>query len=174
MITLITGGSKCGKSSLAERILSCGKYDSLIYLATMQPFGSDAAEAIERHRKMREGKEFQTVEKYTDIHEIVNDGNCGILLECMGNLCANEMFSENEISYPADKILSSVRCVSANASHLVIVSNEVGCDGLSYTRETQLYIRAMAEINSRTAELADNVIECVYGIPVVLKGELPC
>ena len=40
MTTLITGGSKCGKSRLAERVLS-GFDGRKIYLATMQPYGSD-------------------------------------------------------------------------------------------------------------------------------------
>lgn len=36
MLTLITGGCKCGKSSIAENILSdfCGRK---IYIATMEP-----------------------------------------------------------------------------------------------------------------------------------------
>lgn len=33
------------------------------------------------------------------------------------------------------------------------------------------YIRAMAEINRRLADMADAVIEVVVGIPVILKGE---
>ena len=39
MLTLITGGCKCGKSSIAEDILSdfCGRK---IYIATMEPFGA--------------------------------------------------------------------------------------------------------------------------------------
>ena len=69
MTTLVTGGSKCGKSSFAEKMLE-GFPGRKVYIATMQPFGEDASEAIERHRKMREGKGFETVEKYTDIHEI--------------------------------------------------------------------------------------------------------
>lgn len=174
MITLVTGGSKCGKSSLAEKILCSGDYDALYYLATMQPFGNDAHEAIERHRKMRSGKGFETIEKYTGIHEAEVSGRCGILLECMGNLCANEMFTAGGIIYPADRIMSSLRILSAVSEHLVIVTNEVGADGISYTPETEMYIKAMSEINSRTAEKADNVIECVYGIPVILKGVLPC
>ena len=60
MTTLITGGSKCGKSSFAEKLLNdfTGRK---IYIATMQPFGADAFEAIERHRKMRAGKGFETL-----------------------------------------------------------------------------------------------------------------
>lgn len=172
MITLVTGGSKCGKSSLAERILDKSFVGGKYYIATMMPYGNDANEAIQRHRIMREGKGFSTIEKYTDINEIQLNQQCGVLLECIGNLCANEMFSGEKISYPTGKIIDGIKKLSAE--HLVIVTNEVGCDGFDYTAETQLYIKAMAEINSGIARFADNVIECVYGIPIVLKGEIPC
>lgn len=174
MITMITGGSKCGKSSLAEKILCSEGHEKLYYLATMQPFGTDAYEAIERHRKMRFGRGFETLEKYTDIQDIQTDRRSGILLECMGNLCANEMFSGEDLFYPAEKIMTSIEVLAEKTQHLVIVTNEVSSDGVTYTPETEIYKKAMAEINSRTACIADNVIECVYGIPVVLKGVLPC
>ncbi|NLT10220.1 MAG: cobinamide kinase, partial [Ruminococcus sp.] len=35
-------------------------------------------------------------------------------------------------------------------------------------------IRELGDINCRLADFSDNVIECVYGVPVLLKGELPC
>lgn len=173
MTTLVTGGSKCGKSSFAERILD-GFSGRKIYIATMQPFGSDAFEAIERHRKMRAGKGFETIEKYTDIHEISLSGECAVLLECVGNLCANEMFSGGEIAAPADKIAEGIKQLSERAAELVIVTNQVGSDGISYSAGTAEYIRVMGEINRKIAGYANNVIECVYGIPVVLKGEMPC
>ena len=62
MITLITGGSKCGKSSLAERII-CGFSGKKFYIATMKPYGDEAFQAIERHREMRKGKGFKTIGK---------------------------------------------------------------------------------------------------------------
>lgn len=173
MTTLITGGSKCGKSSLAEKLLSEFK-GRKIYIATMQPFGEDAFEAIGRHRKMRAGKGFETIEKYTDIHEIPLPEDCAVLLECMGNLCANEMFSCGSITDPTDKIVSGIRKLAERAAELVIVTNQVGGDGISYVETTAEYIRVLGGINREIAVSADNVIECVYGIPIVLKGELPC
>lgn len=173
MTTLITGGSKCGKSSLAENILDSFQ-GRKIYIAAMQPFGADAYEAIERHRKMRAGKGFETIEKYTDIHELMLSRECAVLLECMGNLCANEMFSGDLVSDPPDKIVNGIKKLSYSVSELVIVTNQVGSDGIVYAEETMEYIRILGEINRRTAEIADNVIECVYGIPVLLKGEIPC
>lgn len=174
MITLITGGSKCGKSSLAERLLDGFPDGGKYYIATMIPFGDEAEAAVARHRIMRSGKGFETVEKYTDIHELSFENGCGILLECIGNLCANEMFSNEEIKNPVTKIVNGIKSISQNSEHLVIVTNEVGCDGYEYTAETQFYIRAMAEINREIALMADNVIECVYGIPIILKGEIRC
>ena len=173
MTTLITGGSKCGKSSLAERILD-GFHGRKFYIAAMQPFGDDAFEAIERHRKMRQGKGFETIEKYTDLHELSFPADSAALLECVGNLCANEMFRDNEVVCPIDAVLRGIRSVSESVSELVIVTNQVGSDGIAYSEETSRYIRYLGEINRCIAGFADNVIECVYGIPLLLKGELSC
>jgi adenosylcobinamide kinase/adenosylcobinamide-phosphate guanylyltransferase len=173
MTTLVTGGSKCGKSSLAEKLLD-GFRGRKIYIATMQPFGEEALEAIARHRKMRESKGFETIEKYTDIYKVSLPTESAVLLECVGNLCANEMFSGRNICYPADKIVSGIKSLAETAVELVIVTNQVGSDGIDYEEGTAEYIRLIGEVNRRIAELADNVVESVYGVPVVLKGEIKC
>lgn len=171
MTVLVTGGSKCGKSHFAESLFNNFSGEKM-YIATMQPYGEEAFAAIERHRKMRSGKGFETIEKYTDIGRANVPENCGVLLECMGNLCANEMFCGEEITYPADKIIDGIKQFRSRTKLLVIVTNEVGSDGISYAEGTAEYIRAMGEINRRTAELSDLVVECVYGVPVPLKGTI--
>lgn len=173
MITLVTGGSKCGKSSFAERLLD-GFAGRKIYIATMEPFGEDAHEAIRRHRMMRKDRGFETMERYTDIGGAELPEGCGVLLECVGNLCANEMFSGGEMIYPAGRIVSGIKSLAGRASELVIVTNQVGADGISYEEGTAAYIGEMGRINAMLADIADCVVECVYGIPVVLKGEVKC
>ena len=173
MITLVTGGSKCGKSSYAEGVLNKW-HGEKIYLATMQPYGEEAFAAIARHREMRRGKGFTTLEKYRDIQELVLPPERGLLLECMGNLLANEMFGEGGLTNPVDKIVTGVEHIAKTAAHLVIVTSQVGSDGISYTPETCEYIRHLGNINRIVGEMSDNVVECVYGIPVCLKGELQC
>ena len=76
MILLVTGGSASGKSEYAEnRALQLAKAEQkkLIYLAAMKPFGEEAAKRIERHRQLRAGKGFETVERYTDIEGLCRD-----------------------------------------------------------------------------------------------------
>lgn len=171
MFVLITGGSKNGKSHMAEAIVTDYRKPRF-YIATMEPFGEEAQAAIMRHRAIRSGKGFETIEKYTDIHEILLPKNCAVLLECACNLCANEMFSKGETN-PVRKILYGVDCLQKQAEILVIVTNQVGEDGMEYPRETMDYIKQMGELNRRLAERADCVIEAVCGIPVIWKGERP-
>ena len=63
MTVLVTGGSKCGKSHFAESLFNDLEGEK-IYIATMQHYGEEAFAAIERHRKMRSGKGFETIEQY--------------------------------------------------------------------------------------------------------------
>lgn len=171
MTTLITGGSKCGRSHFAESLLDGYKGEKL-YIATMQPYGDEAAAAIERHRAQRSGKGFRTVEKYTDIHETLLPPNSAVLLECMGNLLANEMFCGEVYCDPTEKILEGIRSMSRRTDRLVIVTDQVGSDGIDYAEGTAAYIEYLGKLNGAVAALADNVVECVYGIPVILKGKL--
>lgn len=171
MFVLITGGSKNGKSSIAEKILS--SYDiPKYYIATMEPFGEEAEIAIARHRELRRGKGFITVEKYTDVGEIMLPRGSGALLECVGNLCANEMFSAGQEN-AAEKILGDIKGLAEKAEIFAAVTSQVGSDGIEYPAETMGYIEEMGRISCGLAQMADVVIEAVYGLPVVLKGELP-
>ena len=169
MMVLVTGGSKCGKSSFAESIIL--KYSNHpIYLATMQPYGEEAQNAIERHRKMREGKGFQTIEKFTDIDCISISNEDSILLECIGNLVANEMFRNDRIIESTKKIIDNIIRLSNKCKLLVIVSNQVSNDGITYDISTQQYIKSICQINHALAQVSTYVFECVYGIPIQMKG----
>lgn len=170
MTILITGGAKCGKSRIAEDILR-GAGAEKYYIATMERSGEEAERVISRHRAEREGKGFLTIERTHDIGGIALPRGCAALLECVPTLTANEMFSQKEKD-PVGKAAAGAAALAALAGTLVVVTNDVGGDGVAYSPETTDYIRAMGEINRRLAALADTVIEAVYGIPVVLKGAL--
>ena len=171
MMILVTGGSKCGKSRYAESLFE-NRTEQKYYIATMQPIGDDAEEIISRHREARRNKNYITKECQRDIEKLDLPSGCGILLECIGNLCANEMYLEGKVLSPSDKIVSNIKALAENASQLVIVTNDVGSDGHNYTKDIISFVSEIAKINCKIAEFADNVIECVYGIPIALKGKL--
>ena len=53
--------------------------------------------------------------------------------------------------------------------HLVVVTNEIFSDGESYSKETRAYQENLGKINQAMADMADEVVEVVAGIPVFHK-----
>ena len=171
MLIEVIGGSGSGKSEFAE-----GKCMELcagekIYIATMEPYDEESKKRVERHRKMRAGKEFVTMEVYTGLEQAVIRKGATVLLECMSNLVANEMFREGGF-HPevAEKITEGVKNLLSQAKHVVIVTNEIFSDGILYEEESEQYKKELGQINQKLAEMAEEVVEVVYGIPVWHKG----
>ena len=52
-----------------------------------------------------------------------------------------------------------------------MVTDDVFSGGLSYGGETEEYMKVLGNVNRRLAELAGEVTEVVFGIPVCLKKE---
>ena len=173
MLILLTGGAANGKSRFAESL--CLRAPSpRFYLAAMQPYGAEGEARILRHRAMREGKGFTTIERYTDYASLKLPARGTALLECICNLTANEMFDEmGRVSDPVERVLAGVDAVNAQCETLIVVTNDVGSDGTDYEAGTAAYIDALGRINRALAARADAVAELVAGIPIVLKGELP-
>lgn len=102
MLHIVYGGSASGKSSYAESFAMSLQGDGrLLYIATMYPYKWNTTEIdpetmqrIERHRAMRADKGFDTVECYRHVEHIVAKRQDVLLLECMSNLLANEMYLE--------------------------------------------------------------------------------
>lgn len=68
MITLIIGGSGSGKSAYAEDYVLAAAADlPKYYIATMQVYDAEGERKVERHRRLRAGKGFVTIEQPTDI-----------------------------------------------------------------------------------------------------------
>jgi adenosylcobinamide kinase/adenosylcobinamide-phosphate guanylyltransferase len=63
MRVLVTGAASSGKSAWAEA-LAMGLASPRTYVATMAPAGREAAARIARHRELRRGKGFRTVELF--------------------------------------------------------------------------------------------------------------
>lgn len=170
MLTLVIGGAASGKSEYAESLILRLPLKKRIYIATMQPFDDECRARIGRHRKLRAEKNFETVEQYTELSGVSLPDNCAVLLECMSNLCANEMFGEGGGENVKARIISGVSAVKERCGEMVIVSNEVFSSGKGYSRETLEYMRLLADINRSVAEMADGVCEVVCGVPIWHKG----
>lgn len=206
MLHIVYGGSASGKSSYAESFAMSLQGDGrLLYIATMYPYKWNTTELdpetiqrIERHRAMRADKGFDTVECYRHVEHIVAKRQDVLLLECMSNLLANEMYLEQDsddgglaetmsevekagvgmsetLSPVSKKIVQALIDLSTRVQELVIVTNDVFSDGgsLTYDESTREYVKNLAEINCALAREAATVTEVVCGIPVIVKKNHP-
>ena len=170
MFSLIFGGAASGKSEYAENLaLSLGS--PRIYLATMESQGAENQRRIQRHRQLRAGKGFDTMECATGLDQLHLPGRGVVLLECLSNLLANEMFSPNGAGEDsAQRILDGVENLLVQSDHLVVVSNDIFADGVCYDPATRQYQQQLARLNQELAAQAQQVIEIVYTIPIFHKG----
>ncbi len=178
-MTLILGGSGSGKSAYAEDYLLRAAGDkNKYYIATMQIRDAEMQAKVDRHHRLRQGKGFTTIEQPTELEQAVlqMEPAGAVLLECMSNLTANEMFSGEQ---PVDrqpvitKILQGMEGLRKQADPLVIVTNNVFEDGMIYDDSTMEYIEALGRINERLAAEADEVVEVIAGIPQRIKPGSP-
>jgi len=176
MIICVIGGSAGGKSSIAEDI-ACrlGKNKKKYYIATMK-VGDDEENIIrvKKHREQRKGKGFETIERPTDIDKAAKDiiSPSIVLLECMSNLCANEMFKDEGVvtrDKAFKRIIEEVKELSGQTDDLIIVSNNVFEDGAEYDHYTVEYLKLLGDVNSFLCETADEVYEAIVGISVRIK-----
>jgi adenosylcobinamide kinase/adenosylcobinamide-phosphate guanylyltransferase len=140
----------------------------------MRPFGEESQRKIDRHREMRRDKGFDSVERYTDIAGAEFEQNASVLLECMCNLTANEMFDDNgnidETAY--ERILAGVLSLEKRCENLIVVTNDVGSDVLGqYDDSTMRYVEILGKLNIELAKRFDVVYELVAGIPLLIKGD---
>lgn len=170
MFQVITGGSGSGKSEYAESCILNLQGEHRIYVATMFPFDEESHARVRRHQNMRKEKQFTTEECYINIHKLQVAEDTDILLECMSNLVANEMYMEQGAGEnTVAAVLEGIRHLKKQARNLIVVTNEVFSDGIFYDVETQKYLQYLGEINCGMAQMADKVTEVVYGIPVKIK-----
>mgnify|MGYP001623796280 FL=1 len=193
MMELVTGGSGSGKSAYAEETLCSldsspdsgqGKETGTqqdgqrYYIATMPSWDKETEKKIAKHRAMRAGKGFCTLEWYTDFEERLERADCpgmegaDILVECLSNLTANEMYMEGGAGKnTADAVIRGILCLRDRCRNLVVVTNDVFSESAEDSPEMRIYKETLGRINCALAEAADRVTEVVCGIPCTVKPE---
>ena len=170
MMVLVIGGSGSGKSDFAEReacLLGGEHGGQKYYVAAMRVFDDEGRQKVDRHQRMRSGKGFVTIEQFTDVGraaEAMGEEPAAVLLECMSNLVANEMFDGTaagngwkRAEEAAGKIVRDVEALRGRAAHLVVVSSNVFEDGIVYEESVTEYVRALGQVNRVLASMADKV-----------------
>jgi len=173
MLTLVFGGSASGKSAYGES-LAVAIPGEKIYLATMESV-SDAAKArIQKHRAMRAGKGFTTIEcgRVAEFGNLDVD-NCVVLLEDLGNLVANELFAPD--AKPVEQIAASIRAgldaLEAKAKEVIVITGDLASDGMDYDAITMEYVKLLGQLQVYLGQKSHAAWEVVAGCAISLKEQ---
>jgi adenosylcobinamide kinase/adenosylcobinamide-phosphate guanylyltransferase len=181
-VVLVTGGSRSGKSVLAEKKAFEYGEGSVIYLATAIPTDADMEERIRLH-KLRRDSRWETHEGYRDLAETLKETEKSTaLLDCITVFITNFMFekerdfdtiSKEEIASLQEEIIEEIKKVVQAArdydKNLIMVTNEVGMSLVPSYRLGRIFSDINGKVNEILAGLADEVHMSVCGIPIQIK-----
>ncbi|HEX6305067.1 MAG TPA: bifunctional adenosylcobinamide kinase/adenosylcobinamide-phosphate guanylyltransferase [Anaerolineales bacterium] len=187
-LTLILGGARSGKSSLAEQMAgeSAG---SVAYIATAQALDEEMQARIEMHREKRP-EDWRTFEIQRDIgmnwREVKFEAQT-IILDCLTLLVTNlVMAASPDADHPdetsATKVVEDetdllLALIRESEAHWILVSNEVGLGLVPPYPVGRLYRDLLGFTNQRIASQADEVYWMLAGIAVPIhqfrKSNLP-
>jgi len=161
-ITFISGGVRSGKSSFAEKYLLT-KTGNLVYIATAMVYDEEMRQRVARHQLSRKGLGWTTYEKTIDISDLEFDDNDIVLLDCLTNLVANEMFEHSRTKEEViSKVYQDIVAIAVRIKELVIVSNDIFSAIDDYSEDTMSYVSTLATLHNKITDLANRSYELSY------------
>lgn len=157
MITLVLGGTRSGKSEVAER-LAAAEASTVTYIATASPaVDADFAVRIEAHRARRPDS-WSTLEcpDPVDVITHLQRSTGTVLVDSLGTwvACHDDLIVES-----ADLLAG----LTARQGHTIVVSEEVGLAVHPPTEVGRRYVDAVGTLNKQVAAVADQVLFVVAG-----------
>jgi nicotinate-nucleotide--dimethylbenzimidazole phosphoribosyltransferase len=164
-VTLVLGGTRSGKSAVAER-LAAEHFADVTYLATarVDPGDADHTARIARHRARRPAA-WQTVEcpEPAQLPAALAEAGGVALVDSLGTWVANHPALDVD---PAPLLAA----LSIRTSPTILVSEEVGLAVHPETAAGRAFVDAVGELNQAVAGIAERVVLVVAGRIVELPA----
>ncbi|MGA2473181.1 MAG: bifunctional adenosylcobinamide kinase/adenosylcobinamide-phosphate guanylyltransferase [Acidimicrobiales bacterium] len=170
MITLVLGGTRSGKSAVAED-LAVRHDPPVTYVATMIPTGDPDLEArIAAHRGRRDAA-WETVDAGDDLPGLLSMLQGTVLVDSVGPWVAAALAAPGA-GVDGGSLCTALRDRSGDT---VVVSDEVGMAVHPSTEEGRRFQDALGSVNHAVSAVADRVYLVVAGRPLELPpiGDLP-
>ncbi len=172
-ITLLLGGARSGKSSLAEAVAKT--HANVLYVATAQAFDDEMQQRITRHIADRPAH-WQTLEANTNVAQALAQTDTAatvVLLDCLTMLVSNVMLGAIA-DFEAPDAARAEAAVQAEIAALlefakvskfkwILVSNEVGLGLVPENAVGRLYRDVLGRVNQQLARVADQSYFLIAG-----------
>ena len=191
--TLAVSMQKESKPAVAAE---AGDQAPLYYIATMVPTDEEDQARIQRHRESRQGKGFITIERSRYLTELLGSKSAEaaaesrstaadgatvptavnpagtFLVDSVTALLSNVMFplDGNFDEEAGEKVAEDLIAFGEAAGNVIFVSDYIYSEAKIFDQWTEKYRKALAFVDRRLAEAADQVIEVTAAIPIWHKG----
>ena len=165
MIVLVLGGTRSGKSGVAESIAeSLGSAVTYVATAAVNPDDADHAARVAAHQARRP-THWSTVEceEPEDLPRFLGDIDGVVLVDSLGTWVAHH----SELAVEADGLLDAL---ARRTDPAVIVSEEVGLSVHAPTELGRRFADEVGLLNQQVGAVADRVLLVVAGRALELPG----
>ena len=170
-LTLILGGARSGKSTLALRLAAKGGAE-VLFIATAEARDGEMAAKIERHRAERPGH-WRTIETpHAPAAALAQTPAAPlVVLDCVTLWVSNLLLAGGATWQIAEAELDALLAwYRRSDSELIVVSNEVGLGLVPGDPVSRAYREWLGWFNQRLAAEADRVYLLVAGLAVDIKA----
>ncbi|MDR4495596.1 MAG: bifunctional adenosylcobinamide kinase/adenosylcobinamide-phosphate guanylyltransferase [Nitrospirales bacterium] len=168
-LIFVLGGARSGKSTFA---LQQGQVKSpRAFLATGEPFDSEMANRIRKHRRSR-GRGWVTIEVPTKISDWLDEEGAAypsIVVDCLTLWLNNLLRNKVRPAQVPIHVKAFLRAVRACPGQIVVVSNELGLGLVPGDAGSRQFRDIAGRMNQLVAAEADEVYFLVSGLPLRLK-----
>lgn len=165
-VTLITGGSRSGKSVHAEQ-LALAECERPFYLATAVVEDTEMAARVALHQKRRRGR-WQELHTDTDLIAALksSEGQGVRLVDCLSLWLSNLMLQGRDTEAEGKAL---AEYVGAAAGHIIFVTSEVGMGIVPDNALAREYRDRLGILNQQIGAVADRVELIVAGQALRIK-----
>ena len=168
-ITLIIGGARSGKSKLAED-LAVKNGNRVSYVATATSVDKEMESRI-LHHQARRPTHWALYECPLNLAELLKheaQKEQTILVDCLTLWLNNQLYENPTQDFSLLFSSLSENILEAKAN-IIFVANEVGLGIIPMGEITRQFVDEAGRLNQLIAQIADNVIFMVAGLPLALK-----
>lgn len=171
MLQLILGGARSGKSRLAEQTAKDTGL-SVIYIATAQALDAEMQQRIAHHQQQRPAH-WQVLEEPIYLADRLlqcDQANQLILVDCLTLWLTNLLLAE-DLALQQQQMQKLFEVLPQLQSQIILVSNETGLGVVPMGEISRRFVDEAGRLHQTLGQLANKVMFCVAGFPMILKGE---
>jgi len=166
--TLILGGARSGKSSLAETLAKSS--EQVTYIATATAFDAEMTKRITLHQQQRPNNWLLIECPLLLCEALTQLSGSGqtVLVDCLTLWLNNQLYHQPEQDFALAR-QQVADAVSQFEGKLILVSNEVGMGLVPMGELNRVFVDQQGWLNQQLARVCDEVIFVAAGLPLYLK-----